>query len=342
MVTSVQLFGSIPVPNRQLLNNLHVNPQIPLDSKLNQTSDSFTGRRAASAFLKGLLSPITSLFSSKKNFLVGLGLIVGGAVLCALTGGAILPAFICFGTAFGAIQATRGVHCILTAKNSQEIETGIEKLGESAFCVVSSYYGATNALRCAGYQSVGINRTQAVLSCFRNLPSSLGRTFMNLRYGRNYLDPSCVRLYRGVQRTGMDSEFLPPLSRAEQLEMHMLSDAAISGRQLSPNEMNSLRVLLTRGRPGIRYYSDSLATARDYAGNDGRIFQLDLPRDLAATVRERRFAYADYFPVPFEHVRRAREYIPFLELLASSSINYIPTGSIVNNINGSLNQSEVF
>ena len=38
---------------------------------------------AAKNFGKGLISPITGMFSSKKNFLIGAGMIIGGAVLVA-------------------------------------------------------------------------------------------------------------------------------------------------------------------------------------------------------------------------------------------------------------------
>ena len=80
----------------------------------------FDGWQALKNFGKGIISPVTAMFSSVKGFLIGAGMMIGGALLVAATGGAILPLFLAMGIVFGAYEGAKGIYKIATAKNGDD------------------------------------------------------------------------------------------------------------------------------------------------------------------------------------------------------------------------------
>lgn len=143
----------------------------------------FSFWQAAKNFGKGLVSPITSMFSSKKNFLIGAGMIVGGAVLVAATGGAAAPLLVGLGVAMGTAQAAKGVYRIVKAKNGDDVEKAFYDIGGATGTIGLSMLGAKSSLKQAGIESEGLNVLSATGKCLKSTKSMATESFGVLRSG---------------------------------------------------------------------------------------------------------------------------------------------------------------
>ena len=127
-------------------------------------------------FAKGLISPVTNMFSSPKNFLIGAGMIAAGAALTIATGGAIAPLFVAAGVTGGAIQLGTSIYKAHNAKTDEEARMAWQGMGAGTTAVGLSVIGAKSALKGAGVNTEGMNPLSATVECFKQSPKALSKT----------------------------------------------------------------------------------------------------------------------------------------------------------------------
>jgi hypothetical protein len=165
-------------------NNSANNPILPVQSPISEikiidksNNGQFDFSEAAKNFGKGLISPITSMFGSVKNFAVGAAMIAGGAALTVATGGAILPAFIALGAATGVVQAGTGIYKIATAKDGDAVEKACYDFGQATVSIGGSIAGAKASLIKINPDASKMTAFQAFTECLK--PSNLQKSFTN-------------------------------------------------------------------------------------------------------------------------------------------------------------------
>lgn len=127
-------------------------------------------------FCKGIISPITNLFSSPKNFLIGAGMLIGGAALTIATGGAVAPLFIALGVTGGAIQLGSSVYKASTATTDEEAKQAWQGIGAGTSSIGMSVAGSKSALKGAGINTNGMNPLTATAECFKQVPSATSKS----------------------------------------------------------------------------------------------------------------------------------------------------------------------
>lgn len=127
-------------------------------------------------FGKGLITPITALFSSPKNFLIGAGIIAAGTALTIATGGAIAPLFVALGVTGGAIQLGTSIIKAHNATTDDEAKSAWLGMGAATSAVGMSVLGSKAALKGAGVDTKGMSFLKATLECFRQVPSSVSKS----------------------------------------------------------------------------------------------------------------------------------------------------------------------
>lgn len=132
-------------------------------------------------FGKGLISPVTNLFKSPKNFLIGAAMIGAGAGLMAMTGGAAAPVMVALGVTMGTVQFGVGAYKAATARTDTEAETAWEGIGAGTTSVGLSVLGAKSALKAAKVDTTNLNPLQATIECFKKTPSQIGKSFANAK-----------------------------------------------------------------------------------------------------------------------------------------------------------------
>lgn len=156
---------------------------------VNKSNDGkFSFSEAAKNFGKGLISPITSMFESKKSFLKGALMIAGSVALVIATGGAATPVLIAAGVAMGAYQGAKGIHKAIKAKNGDDVEKAFYDIGAGAGTIGLSVAGAKGALKTAGFKTKGLNMFSATKKCItssKSLTAECATTFKNGYYKTN-------------------------------------------------------------------------------------------------------------------------------------------------------------
>ena len=127
-------------------------------------------------FAKGLISPITAIFSSPKNFLIAAGMIAGGAALTIATGGAIAPLFVALGVTGGAVQLGKSIYKASKAATDDEAKQAWQGMGAGTSAVGMSVLGSKAALKGAGVDTKGIGFLKATLECFKQVPNSVSKS----------------------------------------------------------------------------------------------------------------------------------------------------------------------
>lgn len=128
----------------------------------------FSWGEAGKNFVKGLVSPITNMFSSPKNFLIGAAMIAGGVAVCAL-GGA--PLLIAAGVTMGAFQAGSAAYKAITAKNGDGVEKAFYDAGAATTTLGLSALGARAALRSTGVNTQNMSVGQAIVQSYKQVPA---------------------------------------------------------------------------------------------------------------------------------------------------------------------------
>ncbi|MCD7879488.1 MAG: hypothetical protein LUG16_06105, partial [Candidatus Gastranaerophilales bacterium] len=123
-------------------------------------------------FAKGLVSPITTMFASPKNFAIGAASIVGISLLVAATGGAITPLLIASGVTMGGIQIAKSAYNAATATTDDEARQAWQGMGAGTTAVAGSVAGAKGALKASGVDTANMSAIEATLQCFKSIPSS--------------------------------------------------------------------------------------------------------------------------------------------------------------------------
>lgn len=174
--------------NKNISNNYANNYKL---NQLRQDTVSFSGNKSfdystddgkistgdkAKNFVKGLISPITNMFSSPKNFLIGAGMIAGGVALTVATGGAIAPLFVAAGVTGGAIQLSKGIYNASNATTDAEAVAAWQGMGAGTTAIGLSVAGAKSALKGAGVETEGLNPFSATVECFKQSPKALSKT----------------------------------------------------------------------------------------------------------------------------------------------------------------------
>lgn len=174
--------------------------------KTDKSNDSqFSTSEALKNFGKGLVSPITSMFSSPKNFLMSLGMIAGSVGLIAATGGAAAPLFVAAGVGIGALQAGATVLEFAKAKNGDDLEKAFYEAGTATSTLGLSLFGAKASLKEANIETEGLNIFNSAKKCFtsfKNLSSECFDVFKSGHYRanlskffKNFSEPKIFRKY---------------------------------------------------------------------------------------------------------------------------------------------------
>lgn len=145
--------------------------------EIDETCDGrFNADQALKNFGKGLVSPITSMFSSKKSFLVGATTILGSVALVIATGGAAAPLLVTAGVGLGALQAGKAVYHIAKAKNGDDVEKAFYDIGGATGAIGLSLLGAKASLKQVGVVTENLDTFSASAKCFKDSKSFLAES----------------------------------------------------------------------------------------------------------------------------------------------------------------------
>lgn len=142
---------------KQIMPNFGADKPDTFNGKTAANDGKFQVSEAAKNFGKGIVSPITSMFSSWKNFAIGAGMIVGSSALVVATGGAAAPILVAAGVGMGAVEAGVGFGKLLSAKDGDDAEKAFFNIGAGSGTVGLSVLGSKSSLRAAGKDVTGMN-----------------------------------------------------------------------------------------------------------------------------------------------------------------------------------------
>lgn len=138
----------------------------------------------AKNFLKGVISPVTNMFQSPKNFAIGLAAIVGGGLLIAATGGTAAPLMVTAGIIGGGVQFGKSAYMASKAKTDAEAETAWQGMGAGTSAVAMSVAGAKSALKATGADTQGMSAIQATVQCIKQTPQGINGSINAFRSGQ--------------------------------------------------------------------------------------------------------------------------------------------------------------
>lgn len=141
------------------------NAQCPTINIDKSSDGKFSTSEATKNFIKGIVSPLTSMFSSPKNFLTGIGIAAGSMVLIAATGGAIAPILVTAGIGMGTFQAGKAIYQLASAKNGDDAEKAFYDFGGATSAIGLSAMGAKISLKQANIKTTGLNVIGSVKEC---------------------------------------------------------------------------------------------------------------------------------------------------------------------------------
>ncbi len=133
----------------------------------------------AKCFAKGLIAPVTDMFSSKENFIKGVGMLAGGAALLAVTGGAAAPILVAASVAGGAVQFGVSAYRANKAKTDEEAMAAWKGVGEGVSLIGFSAAGAKPSLKAANFSSEGLNPLASTVQCFKISPKAFKNSVKN-------------------------------------------------------------------------------------------------------------------------------------------------------------------
>ena len=138
---------------------------------------------AAKNFVKGFISPVTTLFSSWKSALIGAGIIAAGFALTAAVPAAA-PVLVAVGIGFGVFRAATAVWKFAHAKNGDDAERAFFDTGQAAMSIGLSFLTARPALNRAGVATVGMGRGEAVVEAVKIAPAMAAKSAATIRSGQ--------------------------------------------------------------------------------------------------------------------------------------------------------------
>ena len=138
-------------------------------------------------FGKGIISPITNMLKSPKNFITGAAMIAGVSALTVATGGAIAPLLVTLGLVGGGIQFGLSAYKAATAKTDDEAKNAWQGLGAGTTAVVGSVAGAKAAVKAGGIEGAeNMNTFQATLACVKNAHKSFSNSLKTFTSGEAF------------------------------------------------------------------------------------------------------------------------------------------------------------
>ncbi len=175
-------------------------------------------------FGKGLISPITEMFSSPENFITGAAIITGGAVLTTATGGAALPFLVALGVTTGGIQFVKSAYNAANAQTDKEAKEAWQGIGQGVSSLGLSASFAKTSLKASGTGTEGLNTLNATINVFKEVPNSLknslkaftsGEFKSNLGFkSKHYKEYTIIR--------ELSEDELPPDIKAELIKKGLL------------------------------------------------------------------------------------------------------------------------
>ena len=157
-------------------------------------------------FAKGLITPITAMFSSPKSFLIGAGMIAVGAGFTIATGGAIAPLMVALGVTGGALQLGTSVYKASKATTDEEAIKAWQGIGAGTSAVVGSVAGSKAALKGAGVNTKGMNSLTATIECFKQIPNSISKSASAFVSGQAITNFKNIFKPKKTTKTNVDSE----------------------------------------------------------------------------------------------------------------------------------------
>lgn len=162
-------------PANQVLNTDSFVPSNKQD-KWATDDGKISGKEKLVNFGKGIVSPVTIMFKSPKNFAIGALGIAGSGLLIAATGGAIAPVMVAAGVVGGGIGLLKSGYSAINAKTDDEARKAWQELGLSTTTVAGSIAGSKAALKGAGIDTKGMNFLKSTIECFKSTPSQVGKS----------------------------------------------------------------------------------------------------------------------------------------------------------------------
>lgn len=134
-------------------------------------------------FAKGVVSPITSMFKSPKNFLIGAATIAAGAALIVATSGVAAPVLVALGVTGGGLKFASSAIKAGRAKTDEDARKAWRGMGAGVGTVAGSVAGAKPALRAVGVETEGMSALNATINCFRLTPCLIRGSFQAFTSG---------------------------------------------------------------------------------------------------------------------------------------------------------------
>lgn len=159
------------------------NPNLSFEKNDAANDGKFSAKEALKNFGKGLVSPITSMFSSGKNFLISSSIFAGTSALVVATNGAVAPILVAVGVVMGAVQAGKAAFKIAKAKNGDDIEKAFYDIGGATTAIGLSTLGAKTSLKQVGMQTDKMNVFKSTVECFKNIKPLVIESFSSFKSG---------------------------------------------------------------------------------------------------------------------------------------------------------------
>lgn len=269
---------------------------------INESNDGkFSIKEAGKNFLKGLISPITSMFESKENFLMGAAMLIGGAALMIGTGGAAAPLLLAVGLGMGAVQAGTAVYKIATAKDGDDVEKAFYDAGAATGTIGLSVVGAKASLKgisptsgmnvSSASQIKNMSLLQATIENIKLAPSSLRASVQSVRTGQFKTNlgailsksPKTTSAAAKPTTAAATEETVGFAARARSAEDFKYNMPATEAEAFIKAQATEMGFDPTNVRVVIKENAAEMAGTR--IAKDGSTIEITLPRDAHGKVR---------------------------------------------------------
>lgn len=156
----------------------------------------FSASEALTNFGKGLVSPVTGMFSSPKALVAAGAMMGASALIIAATGGAAAPLFVAAGIAGGVFQLGKAGYKMATAKDGDDVEKAFYDVGGATTTLALSAAGAKASLKQANIEPEGYNFLTATGKCFKASKECAGESFQVFKTG--YFKTNLANAFKGI------------------------------------------------------------------------------------------------------------------------------------------------
>jgi hypothetical protein len=274
---------------------------------INESNDGkFSIKEAGKNFFKGLISPITSMFESKENFLMGAAMLIGGAALIIGTGGAAAPFLLTLGLGMGAVQAGTAIYKMATAKDGDDIEKAFYDAGAATGTIGLSVVGAKASLKgispssgmsvSSASQVKNMSLLQSTIENIKLTPASLRASFRSVRsgqftqnlgaaigVGKNAVKPNSANPNKSSGQLALAEESGSFAARARSAEDFKYNMPATEAEAFIKGQATEMRFDPAKVRVITTENATEMAGTR--IAKDGRTIEIVLPRDAHGKVR---------------------------------------------------------